>query len=81
VVEETRDGLIIRGAKMLTTHGSTADEILVYPLPFSREICAGVSASRPTRRTFGSSVASRLTSAISRNGTTRWDRASRNPTR
>ena len=35
VVEETRDGLIVRGAKMLATHGPTADEILVYPLPFS----------------------------------------------
>jgi 4-hydroxyphenylacetate 3-monooxygenase oxygenase component len=35
VVEEARDGLIVRGAKMLATHGPTADEILVYPLPFS----------------------------------------------
>lgn len=35
VVEETRDGLIVRGAKMLATHGPTADELLVYPLPFS----------------------------------------------
>jgi aromatic ring hydroxylase len=35
VVEETRDGLIVRGAKMLATHGPTADEILIYPLPFS----------------------------------------------
>jgi aromatic ring hydroxylase len=35
VVEETKDGLIVRGAKMLATHGPTADEILVYPLPFS----------------------------------------------
>jgi 4-hydroxyphenylacetate 3-monooxygenase oxygenase component len=35
VVEETRDGLIVRGAKMLATHGPTADEIAVYPLPFS----------------------------------------------
>jgi 4-hydroxyphenylacetate 3-monooxygenase oxygenase component len=35
VVEETRDGLIVRGAKMLATHGPTADEILVYPLPNS----------------------------------------------
>src|SRR5579884_207309 len=35
VVDETRDGLIVRGAKMLATHGPTADEIIVYPLPFS----------------------------------------------
>jgi 4-hydroxyphenylacetate 3-monooxygenase oxygenase component len=34
-VEETADGVIVRGAKMLATHGPTADEILVYPLPFS----------------------------------------------
>ncbi len=35
VAEETRDGLVVRGAKMLATHGPTADEIMVYPLPFS----------------------------------------------
>ena len=35
IVEETEDGLIVRGAKMLATHGPTADEIVVYPLPFS----------------------------------------------
>ncbi len=35
VVEETREGLIVRGAKMLATHGPTADELLVYPLPGS----------------------------------------------
>src|SRR5580698_820584 len=35
IVEETRDGLVVRGAKMLATHGPTADEIMVYPLPFS----------------------------------------------
>jgi len=35
VAEETSDGLIVRGAKMLATHGPTADELLVYPLPFS----------------------------------------------
>ena len=35
IVEETEDGLIVRGAKMLATHGPTADEIIVYPLPFS----------------------------------------------
>ena len=33
VVEERRDGLVVRGAKMLATHGPTADELLVYPLP------------------------------------------------
>src|SRR5579863_387349 len=35
IVKETNDGLIVRGAKMLATHGPTADEIMVYPLPFS----------------------------------------------
>jgi 4-hydroxyphenylacetate 3-monooxygenase oxygenase component len=35
IVEENKDGLIVRGAKMLATHGPTADEIMVYPLPFS----------------------------------------------
>jgi 4-hydroxyphenylacetate 3-monooxygenase oxygenase component len=33
VVKETGDGLVVRGAKMLATHGPTADELLVYPLP------------------------------------------------
>ncbi len=37
VVEETKDGLIVRGAKMLATHGPTADELLVYPEPGIRE--------------------------------------------
>ena len=37
VVEETKDGLIVRGAKMLATHGPTADELLVYPQPGIRE--------------------------------------------
>jgi 4-hydroxyphenylacetate 3-monooxygenase oxygenase component len=35
VAEETGDGLIVRGAKMLATHGPTADELVVYPLPHS----------------------------------------------
>jgi 4-hydroxyphenylacetate 3-monooxygenase oxygenase component len=35
IVEETKDGLVVRGAKMLATHGPTADELMVYPLPFS----------------------------------------------
>jgi 4-hydroxyphenylacetate 3-monooxygenase oxygenase component len=35
VVKETKDGLIVRGAKMLATHGPTADELLVYPAPYS----------------------------------------------
>jgi aromatic ring hydroxylase len=35
IVEENKDGLIVRGARMLATHGPTADEIMVYPLPFS----------------------------------------------
>lgn len=34
IVRETADGLVVRGAKMLATHGPTADEIIVYPLPF-----------------------------------------------
>ncbi|HEY7665654.1 MAG TPA: 4-hydroxyphenylacetate 3-monooxygenase, oxygenase component [Xanthobacteraceae bacterium] len=33
VVNETEDGLVVRGAKMLATHGPTADELLVYPQP------------------------------------------------
>jgi 4-hydroxyphenylacetate 3-monooxygenase oxygenase component len=37
VVEDTKDGLIVRGAKMLATHGPTADEIVVYPQPGIRE--------------------------------------------
>jgi 4-hydroxyphenylacetate 3-monooxygenase oxygenase component len=37
VVEESKDGLIVRGAKMLATHGPTADELLVYPQPGIRE--------------------------------------------
>jgi 4-hydroxyphenylacetate 3-monooxygenase oxygenase component len=37
VVKETEDGLIVRGAKMLATHGPTADELLVYPQPGIRE--------------------------------------------
>lgn len=32
-VGETSDGLVVRGAKMLATHGPTADELLVYPQP------------------------------------------------
>jgi 4-hydroxyphenylacetate 3-monooxygenase oxygenase component len=35
IVNESADGLIVRGAKMLATHGPTADEIMVYPLPYS----------------------------------------------
>ena len=35
VVDQTREGLVVRGAKMLATHGPTADELLVYPLPGS----------------------------------------------
>lgn len=37
VVEKTKDGLIVRGAKMLATHGPTADELLVYPQPGIRD--------------------------------------------
>lgn len=35
VVSKNSDGLIVRGAKMLATHGPTADELIVYPLPGS----------------------------------------------
>jgi anthranilate 3-monooxygenase (FAD) / 4-hydroxyphenylacetate 3-monooxygenase len=84
IVEEARDGLIVRGAKMLATHGPTADEILVYPLPFSLrpgEEKYALAFGIPTRRGCASSVGSRSTSATNRNGTTRWARASRNRTR
>ena len=37
VVEETKEGLIVRGAKMLATHGPTADELVVYPQPGIRD--------------------------------------------
>lgn len=33
VVRETADGLIMRGARMLATHGPIADEVIVYHLP------------------------------------------------
>jgi anthranilate 3-monooxygenase (FAD)/4-hydroxyphenylacetate 3-monooxygenase len=33
VKEETQDGLVVRGAKMLATLAPLADELLVYPLP------------------------------------------------
>lgn len=35
IVKESGDGLVVRGAKMLATHGPTADELIVYPLPGS----------------------------------------------
>jgi 4-hydroxyphenylacetate 3-monooxygenase oxygenase component len=35
IVNKNADGLVVRGAKMLATHGPTADEIIVYPLPGS----------------------------------------------
>jgi 4-hydroxyphenylacetate 3-monooxygenase oxygenase component len=35
IVSKNSDGLIVRGAKMLATHGPTADELIVYPLPGS----------------------------------------------
>jgi 4-hydroxyphenylacetate 3-monooxygenase oxygenase component len=53
VVEETRDGLIVRGAKMLATHGPTADELLVYPEPGIRDgderyvLAFGIPCSTP----------------------------------
>lgn len=33
VVQETPEGVIVAGARMLGTHGPTADEVLVYNLP------------------------------------------------
>jgi 4-hydroxyphenylacetate 3-monooxygenase oxygenase component len=56
IVDETRDGLIVRGAKMLATHGPTADELLVYPLPGLREgeeryvLAFGIPTSTPGLR-------------------------------
>ena len=85
VVEQTGDGLIVRGAKMLATHGPTADEILVYPLPFSvrpgKKNMRSLSAFRLTRRACGSFVASRSTTATNRNGIIRSARSSRSRTR
>jgi 4-hydroxyphenylacetate 3-monooxygenase oxygenase component len=56
VVEETKDGLIVRGAKMLATHGPTADELLIYPQPAIREgeeryvLAFGIPTSTPGLR-------------------------------
>ena len=56
VVEETKDGLIVRGAKMLATHGPTADELLVYPQPGVRDgeeryvLAFGISCATPGLR-------------------------------
>jgi 4-hydroxyphenylacetate 3-monooxygenase oxygenase component len=56
VVEESKDGLIVRGAKMLATHGPTADELLVYPQPGIREgderyvLAFGIPTSTPGLR-------------------------------
>ncbi len=33
VVRETEEGLVMRGARMLATHGPIADEVIVYHLP------------------------------------------------
>jgi aromatic ring hydroxylase len=56
VVGETKDGLIVRGAKMLATHGPTADELLIYPQPGIREgeeryvLAFGIPTSTPGLR-------------------------------
>jgi 4-hydroxyphenylacetate 3-monooxygenase oxygenase component len=56
IVKETSEGLIVRGAKMLATHGPTADELLVYPQPGLRPgeerhvIAFGIPASAPGLR-------------------------------
>ena len=67
------DGLIVRGAKMLATHGPTADELLVYPLPGIREgeeryvLAFGIPTATP--RVFASFAASRSTTATQ----SQWD--------
>jgi aromatic ring hydroxylase len=64
VVEETKDGLIVRGAKMLATHGPTADELLIYPQPGIRdgeEKYVSPSASPALRRVLRFICASRST--------------------
>jgi 4-hydroxyphenylacetate 3-monooxygenase oxygenase component len=56
VVEETKAGLIVRGAKMLATHGPTADELMIYPQPGLREgeerhvLAFGIPTSTPGLR-------------------------------
>ena len=56
VVDESKDGLVVRGAKMLATHGPTADELLVYPQPGIRDgeekyvLAFGVPADAPGLR-------------------------------
>jgi 4-hydroxyphenylacetate 3-monooxygenase oxygenase component len=56
VVRETSEGLIVRGAKMLATHGPTADELLVYPVPGLRPgeeryaLAFGIPTSTPGLR-------------------------------
>ena len=56
MVEESKDGLIVRGAKMLATHGPTADELLVYPQPGIRDgeeryvLAFGIPTSTPGLR-------------------------------
>jgi len=84
VVDETPDGLIVRGAKMLATHGPTADELLVYPLPAfarARSVTSWPSAFPPRHRVFASFAASRSTPVCNRNGIIRSALVSRNPTR
>ena len=46
MVDQTRDGLVVRGAKMLATHGPTADELLRLP--------SGTRVVPPTDTTPGS---------------------------
>jgi 4-hydroxyphenylacetate 3-monooxygenase oxygenase component len=56
VVDESKDGLVVRGAKMLATHGPTADELLIYPQPGLRDgeeryvLAFGIPTSTPGLR-------------------------------
>ena len=85
VVEETKDGLIVRGAKMLATHGPTADELLVYPQPGIRDgeeryvLAFGIPCATPGLRFICREPFDRRHAVAS--GTIRSARASRSPTR
>jgi 4-hydroxyphenylacetate 3-monooxygenase oxygenase component len=56
VVDESKGGLVVRGAKMLATHGPTADELLIYPQPGLRDgeeryvLAFGIPTSTPGLR-------------------------------
>jgi 4-hydroxyphenylacetate 3-monooxygenase oxygenase component len=56
VVDETAEGLIVRGAKLLATHAPIADELLIYPTPGMRTgderyvLCFAVPVDAPGLR-------------------------------